>query len=254
MRYFLVLLLGLVAGALGVLFFLGPARAKAMPGAQVKAPDVGGDPPGTVVVALDEKFFDALLGTIFRDLGPPAFRLGQNRTLKDDAVFRYAAFQDGGCTNTITLAPEGNNVKTSVRFTGGKMIAPLVFSGNYNVPVIGCTQFKGWAQANIDLRFDQGSQTVYGQVNVESVNLDNVNPLASGLITPFVQNVINQKVNPLEILRPSQLNLALPVQASGGTLKTQVKDVRAEIQNGSDTQSGSLRMHITYDFSANKGT
>lgn len=254
MRYFLVLLLGLIVGALGVLFFLGPARAKTMPGAVVKAPDGGGDPPGTVVVALDEKFFDALLGTIFRDLGPPSFRLGRMQGTEGGVSVRYAAFQDGGCTNTITLAPEGSNVKTGVRFTGGKMIAPLVFSGNYNVPVIGCTQFKGWAQANIDLRFDQGSQTVYGQVNVESVSLDNVNPLASGLITPFVQNVINQRVNPLEVLRPSQLNLALPVQASGGTLKTQVKDVRAEIQNGSETQNGSLRMHITYDFSANKGT
>ncbi|MGB9181916.1 MAG: hypothetical protein WCB68_21985 [Pyrinomonadaceae bacterium] len=254
MRYFLVLLLGLIVGALAVLFFLGPARAKAMPGAVVKAPDQGGDPPGTVVVALDEKFFDALLGTIFRDIGPPSFRLGRTKETEGEAVIRYAAFQDGGCTNTITLAPEGSNIKTGVRFAGGKMIAPLAFSGNYSVPVIGCTQFKGWAQANIDLRFDQGSQTVYGQVNVESVNLDNVNPLASGLITPFVQNVINQRVNPLEVLRPSQLNLALPVQASGGTLKTQVKDVRAEIQNGSETQGGSLRMHITYEFNANKGT
>jgi hypothetical protein len=39
----------------------------------------------------------------------------------------------------------------------------------------------------------------------------------------------------------------MPVQASGGTLKAQVKDVRAEVVEGA------LRLHITYDFSAVRG-
>jgi len=37
------------------------------------------------------------------------------------------------------------------------------------------------------------------------------------------------------------------VQASNGSVKAQVKDVRSEAQDGS------LRLHITYDFAGTKG-
>jgi hypothetical protein len=259
MRYLLTLLLGAIVGALLVFYFLvGAPGAKHLPGAAVKAPEAGGDPPGTVLVTLDEKFFDTLLGSIFRDLNAPSFRLAQNNDMQNDAgrtgavdngfSFQPIAFQQqaGGCTNTITVAPEGSNVKTGVRFTGGKVMAPLAFSGSYNVPLLGCTDFKGWAQADIQLAFDQSKQTVFGQINVEGVNLDNVSPILSGPITLFVQNAINERVNPLEVLRGQQLAISVPVQASNGTLNARVKDVRSEILDGS------LRMHISYDFNGTK--
>jgi hypothetical protein len=62
-----------------------------------------------------------------------------------------------------------------------------------------------------------------------------------------VRTAIDQRVNPLQILRPQQLQLMIPVQASGGSLKANVKDVRAEVQDGS------LRLHITYGFTGTKG-
>jgi hypothetical protein len=37
------------------------------------------------------------------------------------------------------------------------------------------------------------------------------------------------------------------VQATGGTLKAQVKDVRSEVKDNA------LRLHITYDFSGARG-
>ena len=40
----------------------------------------------------------------------------------------------------------------------------------------------------------------------------------------------------------------IPVKASNGALKAQVKDVRAEILDGS------LKMHISYAFSGTRGT
>ncbi|HEY0431193.1 MAG TPA: hypothetical protein VGC61_05225, partial [Pyrinomonadaceae bacterium] len=58
---------------------------------------------------------------------------------------------------------------------------------------------------------------------------------------------IDSKVNPIQFLRPQQLQLLIPMQASGGSVKAVVKDVRSEVQDGS------LRLHITYDFSAAKG-
>lgn len=244
MKYVLLIILGFVVGAGAAIFLLGVPSAKAIPGAQVQAPQAGGDPPGTVVVSISDSFFDELLGTIFRDLGPPSFKLAATEPLADSSNIEHAAFQ-GGCTNSITLAAEGNNVKTRVQFASGKISAPLVFSGNYNL-LGNCTQFKGWAQTTIQLSFDQPSQTLYGRLNVEGVNLEGVAPFANNFVTVFVRGAIDSKVNPIQFLRPQQLQLLIPIQASNGSVKAQVKDVRAEVQDGF------LRLHITYDFSGAK--
>lgn len=245
MKYLLILLLGLLLGAGASVFFLGIPRAKSRPGVAVTAPDPAGDPPGTVVVSLTSGFMDGLLGTIFKDLGAPSFHLAQSTSPTDLAAMSQAAFQQG-CTNMITLAPDGSNVKTEVQFINGKVQAPLAFSGSYNL-LGNCMQFKGWAQTSIGLRFDQASQTVYGQVNVEGVNLEGVNPVANNFVTVFVRNAIDQRVNPLELIRAQQLQLMIPVKASNGAVQAQVKDVRAEMLDGT------LRMHISYEFSGAKG-
>ena len=254
MKYALSLLLGLILGGVLVFFiFVGAPRAGALPGVPVKAPDQGGDPPGTAVITLDEKFFDSVLAAIFRDMNAPSFPLQFSTLRMDDPlqqqqaapVFRQAIFQDG-CASAVTLVPEGSNVKTSVRLADGKILAPLAFSGSFNAPLFGCVRFKGWAQTSIKLSFDQGKQTVYGQINVEGVNLDNTPSGVGDVVTALVQRSINQNVNPLEILQSHQLMLALPVKASNSMLKAQVKDVREEIQNGR------LSLHITYDFTGQK--
>lgn len=244
MKYILLLVIGLIIGASGAIYFLGVPNAKASPGVAVQAPPPGGDPPGTVVVSLSDSFLNEMLGTIFRDLGPPSFKLAANG-VADSATIEPAVFQ-GGCANTMTLATEGNNVRTAVNFAGGKISAPLVFSGNYNL-LGNCTQFKGWAQTNIQLSFDQPNQMLYGRLNVEGVNLEGVNPFANNFVTVFVRSAIDSKVNPIQFLRPQQLQLLIPVQASNGAVKAQVKDVRSEALDGS------LRLHITYGFSGAKG-
>ena len=251
MKYVLVLLLGLVLGGALVFFvFVGAPRAGALPGAAVRPPDQGGDPAGTAVVTLDEKFFDSVLATIFRDMNAPSFPLQlinmEGGTQSPPPVdFRTAVFQ-GDCNNVVTLVPEGSNVKTSVRLADGKIVAPLAFNGSYNAPFFGCLRFKGWAQASIQLSFDQSKQTVYGRINVEGVTLDNAPSGVGDVVTLLVQRTINERVNPLEILQSHQLMLAVPVKSSNSTLKAQVKDVREEVQNGK------LSLHITYDFSAQK--
>lgn len=245
MRYLLLLVLGLLIGAGVAIFLLGVPSAKAIPGTRVEAPAPGGDPPGTVVVAISDSFFDGLLGTVFRDLGQPTFNLARATSAPAAPEFRPVAFQ-GGCTNSVTLAAEGSGARTQVQFTNGKIAAPLVFSGQYNV-LGNCTQFKGWAQTTIQLSFDQPSQTLYGRVNVEGVNLEGVNPFANNFVTVFVRTAIDSRVNPIQFLRPQQLQLMIPIQASNGSVKATVKDVRSEVVDGA------LRLHITYDFSGAKG-
>ena len=242
MKYVLVLILGVLLGAGVAIFFLGVPPAQSAPGQAVRAPDQGGSPPATVVISMEQSFIDGLLATTFSGLGSPTFQLGRNQ---GDGVERVeqALFQ-GGCTNSITLLPEGSGVKTGVQFRDGNIYVPMAFTGSYNLG--GCIQFKGWAQTKIRLSFEQEKQVVYGFVEVEGVNLEGVNPIANNFVTVFVQSAINQKVNPLLLLNEPQLQLMIPVKASNGSIKARAKDVRAEILNGS------LKLHLTYEFSGMK--
>ncbi len=248
MKYILTLLAGVIVGGLLVFFLLvGAPRANRLPGAPVKPPDAGGDPPGTAVVVLDKPFFDTVLATIFRDMNAPSFQLAQNDKggATGDVRFERASFQ--GCQSAVTLLPEGSNVKKEVRIENGKILAPLAFKGSYNALGFGCVNFTGWAQANLALRFDESQQAVFGELRVEGVNVDGTPPVVGTLITGFVQGAINQRVNPIQILQAHQLRLSVPVMASNGTLNAQVKDVRAQINNGA------LALHITYQFNGQKG-
>ncbi len=241
MKYALILLAGIVLGGGAAIFFLGTPPAKSAPGQAVQAPDKGGNPPGTVVIAMEQSFVDAVLAATFNGLGTPTFQLGQAR---GDARIEQALFQSG-CTNTITILSEGSGVKTGVQFRNGTVYAPLAFTGNYNLA--GCMQFKGWAQTQIKLSFDEAKQTVYGHVDVEGVNLEGVNPIANNFITVFVQSAIDQKVNPLVLVSEQQLSLMIPVRASNGAVKAHAKDVRAEVLDGS------LKLYLIYEFSGVKG-
>ena len=180
MRYALTLVGGVIVGAVLVfLFFTGAPRAMPLPGWPVRPPEKGGPPPGTAVVSLDEKFFDAVLGPIFKDMNAPSFPLKlvsvDKQIENGGAAFQSAAFQ-GGCEDKIVLVPQGSGVKTGVRFTDGKMLAPLAFTGSYSV-FGNCVQFQGWAQASMKLAFDLEKQTVFGQLTVDGVNLDGAPPV-----------------------------------------------------------------------------
>ena len=242
-RNLLILIGGLLLGAVATAYFLGAPKGQALPGVPVKPPDANADSSGTVAVTVDEKFFDSLLGTIFRQLGPPQLKLSQNQN-QEQAPIRPVAFQNS-CSDVLVLNPEGGNVKTGVRFTGGKITAPLAFTGSYSV-LTRCVQFKGTATATVDLSFEQARQTVFGQLNVEEVRLDDVPPIISALVTAFVRKTITEQVNPFEVLQVSQLALSLKVEASGGSVKAHIKDVHAEVQEGA------LKLYLTYDFSAEK--
>ena len=237
------LIVGLLIGALGAAYFLGAIRSRNLRGISLRPPAQGSNQnSGTVTVAVDEKFFDALLGTVFQQLGPPQLKLSQNLAVPQ---MQPAAFESA-CNSALVLNPDGNGVTTSVRFTAGKIVVPLAFTGSYGV-ASNCFQFKGTAKATVDLSFDQEKQAVTGRLNIEEVNLENVPALVSGLVTSFVSKTIDERINPIEVLHVSQLALSLPIKASGGSLRARVKDVRAEVREGT------LQLYVTYDFSGERG-
>ena len=246
-------LIGLLVGALigaAIVFFIfgGVPRAAKAPGEPVKPPDPGGLPAGTAQIVLRQDFFNELLQTIFRDMNPPFFPMGGMADTGTSDTEQYALLQDApACDGRITLLAEGSGVRTGLQFENNTLGAPLAFSGSYNSP-FGCLNFTGWAQANMQLRYDQGQQAVFGQLNVETVNLDGVSPVLSGFVTPIVQSTLNARVNPIQILQGKQIALNMPIAATGGTLQGNVIDVRAEVKDNA------LNLYPIYQFQGVRGT
>lgn len=226
-RLVIGLIIGLLlGGALTFYFFVGVPQGVLAPGSPIQPPDPGGLPAGSAQIVLRQQFLNESLGTIFQEMNAPAFPLSE---------------PSADCEGRITIQREGSGVQTGVSFDNDRISSPLAFTGSYSSP-FGCVRFTGWAQANFEMRFDQQSQTVFGQINVETVNLDGVNPVVSALVTPLVQSTLNTRVNPIRILDGRQIAINLPVAAANGNLQAAVTDVRAEVKDKA------LNLYVIYDF------
>ncbi len=229
------LLIGiLVGGALTFFTFVGVPSASKVPGAVIQPPDPNGMAPGTAQIVLRQDFFNDLLGAMYENINAPSFPLGPNAEAAPNNA-------EGACSGHITVLKEGSGVQTGVSFANDKLAAPMAFTGAYQSP-FGCVRFSGWAQTNLELRFDAQSKRVFGQVNVETVNLDGVNPVVAGLLTPIVQSTINSRVNPIQILSGEQVAVNMPIAAVRGNLLANVSDVRAEVRDGA------LSLYVVYEF------
>lgn len=227
--------LGVIIGGAAILYFISPRGAAAPVGAVIQPPDPQGAPAGTAVIQLKQDFFSPVFQTLLRDGNAPSFPLSLTGQQTDQPVSEITC-------GKITLKSEGSGTTTAVRMENGQILVPIAFSGNFNA-LGNCFDFTGWAQANLELRFDETQQIVFGQINVQTVNLDGVPALVSGLVTPIVQSTLNNRVNPVQILRGDQIALKVPIKSTGSTLQGQVKDVRAEIKDNS------LFLDVTYNFS-----
>ncbi len=210
-----------------------------------------------VTIGLNEQFFDALLDAIFKNFNPPQFPLAKNipdsRLQIPDSFALKTNFvgdqkpktkkQKPICDESIKLLREIEGVRTAVRFREGKIYAPIAFSGSYNPPLVGCVDFQGYAETNIDLEFDRQSGKLFGRVRVLSVNLGGVTNLASGVLSRLVQSSIDKKINPIEILQADKLSFLVPIQNANGSLKMKAVGVRSEIANRV------LNVSIAYEFS-----
>ena len=201
-----------------------------------------------VAVSLNEQFFDTLLDAIFKNFNPPEFPIAQNspKSKVQSPTFQAVAFQpekkSSVCNESIKLLREIDGVKTAVRFREGKIYAPIAFSGAYNPPLIGCVEFSGWAETNIDLEYDRTSQKLVGRVRVLNVSLNGTGGIGSSLLAKLVQSSIDKKINPIEILQTDKLSFVVPIQNAGGALRMKAVNVRHEIANGV------LNVYISYEF------
>lgn len=199
-----------------------------------------------VTVSLNEAFFDALLDSVFQNFDPPEFSIAASSSKSKVPSPKLLANSFTSekrpiCTETIKILREINGVRTAVRFREGKIFVPLAFSGNYAPPFVGCVEFSGWAETNIDLEFDQSGQRLIGRARVLNVILNGTGSVGGTLIAKMLQSSVNKKLNPIEILRLDKLSFGVPIQ-NRGAIRMRAVGVRPEVSNGL------LNIHISYDF------
>jgi hypothetical protein len=219
--------LGLLRVGLLLLFLIAPSYAQTTRAREAKT-----IPAGEVVVTIGERTFNALLEALFALPQPPTFPLGKGSAT------------GGDCPGAITLLREVSGARTAVHFAGGRITAPVAFRGSYSAPLMGCLKFQGWADTALNLAFDPQKQALTARVEVREVHLDNVPSLFGNGVTGLVQDALDARVNPVEILRAEQVSAELPLRklSSGGSLRLRASDVRHEIV-GTE-----LRLHVVYEF------
>lgn len=181
-----------------------------------------------VMVSLNEQFFDAVLDATFKNLKQPDFPLNDK--------------PDSSCAESVRLEREMSGVKTAVQFRDGKIIAPIAFTGKYNAPLLGCLDFRGWAETNLELEVDQNSKTLFAYAKVKNVQVNNIPSFAGGVIARLLQGSIDRKINPVKLLLLDKLSFVIPVSVADGNLKMNAKSLRHEVGQNS------LNVYITYEF------
>jgi len=208
-----------------------------------------------VTIQLNEQFFEALLDALFKNMNPPEFPLSVESPKSQDPSSKSAALgftenenpkseirnPKSVCPDKIRLEREIDGTKTAVRFREGRVVAPIAFTGNYNPPLIGCIEFSGVAETTIELEFDAGKQALIGRAKVLSVNMSGAGGIGSGLLARTVQNSIDKKINPIQILAMDKISFIVPIQNSG-SLKMKANGIKYEISNGV------LNVRISYEF------
>ncbi len=208
-----------------------------------------------VTVTLNEQFFNSLLEAIFTRLKAPSFPLSIAKGEAEEKLPAWAALEKpgarltahanvgpGACESVVRLEREMGGVKTAVRFEQGRVVAPLAFTGTYSVALIGCINFQGWADTVINLDFDRERQVLSARVTIVDIHLNNIPSLASGAVVGLVQNSIDRRINPVEILQATQLSTRVSIAGSGGALRLRATEIRPEVV------PGALSLHIFYEF------
>ena len=198
-----------------------------------------------ITISLNEQFFDTLLDGIYQHAAPPEFPLAAGSPKSKVQSPKSAAFSfnsaSAPCSESLKLLRETNSLRTAVRFRDGKIYAPLAFLGSYNPPFIGCVEFSGYAETNIELEFDQNAQRLIARAKVLNVSMNGTGGIGGNVIARMVQSSIDKKVNPIEIIRMDKISFVIPIQNSG-SLRMKAVGVRHEIVQGQ------LQIHIAYEF------
>ena len=194
-----------------------------------------------ISISLNEQFFDALLDAIYQNSPPPQFDLSSTAKPSRTGPMTKALAERSSACGTVTLLRENKATRTAVHFRDGKIFAPVAFTGSYSPPLVGCLEFAGYADTNIDLEFDRDGQKLVGRVHVLNVNINGTAGIGGTLIARMIQSSIDKKLNPIEIISLDKLSFPFTLP-NAARVRLHATGVRSEVAGGA------LNVIVSYEF------
>jgi hypothetical protein len=192
---------------------------------------VSNSPAAEATITVNEQFLNSFLTAIFDNLKEPSMPLTIG-----------GATSTAQCPSEIRLKREVEGVRTSVHFENGRIVGPLAFAGAYSSSLMGCIEFSGWADSEVNLEFDQKRRAVVARFHLREIHLNNTPTILNGPLLNMVQTAIDRRYNPVDLFTLDQLSTRVNIQPAGGALQLRATEVRTEIT------PGALTLHITYEF------
>ena len=186
-------------------------------------------PEATITV--NEQFLNSFLTAIFDNLNEPSMPLTIG-----------GAKSTAQCASEIRLKREAAGVRTAVRFEEGRIVGPLAFAGAYNASLMGCVDFSGWADSEVLLSYDSARRALVARFQLRNIHLNNTPTLLNGPLLTMVQETIDRRYNPLEVITLEKLSTRVEIPPAGGALQLRATEIRPEIS------SSALTLHIIYEF------
>jgi hypothetical protein len=188
-------------------------------------------PSAEATVTINEQFLNAFITAMFDNLKEPSMPLTIG-----------GAQSSSNCVSEIRLKREINGTRTAVRLENGKIAGTLAFAGAYNQSLMGCIEFTGSANADVNLEYDANRRAVLARFYVREIHLNNAPAMLNGPLLSMVQGAIDSRYNPVEVFTLEKLSTRLEIQPAGGALQLRAKEVRTEIS------PSAITLHITYEF------
>src|SRR5713101_1521062 len=192
---------------------------------------VSNSPAAEATITVNEQFLNSFLAAIFDNLKEPAMPLTMG-----------GASSTAECPSEIRLKREVEGVRTAVHFENGRITGPLAFAGAYSSSLMGCIEFSGWADSEVNLEFDQSRRALVARFHLREIHLNNTPAVLNGPLLNMVQTAIDRRYNPVDLFTLEQLSTRVNIQPAGGALQLRATEVRPEIS------PGTLTLHITYEF------
>jgi hypothetical protein len=188
-------------------------------------------PTAEATVTINEQFLNSFLTAMFDNLNEPSMPLTIG-----------GAQSSANCASEIRLKRENASTRTAVHFEDGKIVGTLAFAGAYNQSLMGCIEFTGSANTDVNLEYDANRRAVLARFYVREIHLNNAPAMLNGPLLSMVQSAIDGRYNPVEVFTLEKLSTRIEIQPAGGALQLRAKEVRTEIT------PAALTLHITYEF------
>src|SRR5437588_2795946 len=194
---------------------------------------VSNAPAAEAAITINEQFLNSFVAAIFDNLREPSMPL---------TIGGASSSGTPVCASEIRLKREVEGVRTAVHFEQGRITGPLAFAGAYGSTLMGCIEFSGWANSEVNLDFNKERRALVARFHLREIHLNNTPTVMNGPLLSMVQNAIDRRYNPLELFTLEQLSSRVNIQPSGGALQLRATEARPEI-----TPSG-LTLQILYQF------